>query len=224
MAINPKYIFKIEDIYNLTDDDENEITTDSGKNLKWKDGYTNFKSNIRKHLKLKQNNRCAFCRCRVSIGTNYSNLEHIVSKTDYPQFKCLPKNLVYCCVKCNLAKVKKNTLSSISENKNEQVFPNNSDGFILVNPYYDDYQDHFDFIDDLIITVINDSAKGKETIGLYSLARPELAEERAYELKIDSTTANEKLLSMLTLPDLSDETKEQINNVINELPYWVIED
>ena len=110
MGINPKYIFKIEDIYDLTQEDINEINNDSLKNLEWKDGYTNFKLNIRKHLKLKQNNRCAFCRCRVSIGTSYSNLEHLVSKTDYPQFKFFPKNLVYCCVKCNLAKVRKNTM------------------------------------------------------------------------------------------------------------------
>jgi hypothetical protein len=163
-----------------------------------------------------------FCRCKVNVGTSWSNLEHLVSKTEYPQFQFKSENLVYCCTKCNMSKVKQNTLSNPSADKEQQVYPTNSDGFEIVNPYYDDFQNHLDFIDDIIIVVANNSDKGKETIRLYKLYRPELAEERASELKLNQQTLNQQLLIRLTSSAIDQNTIDQINNVIAQIPTWTL--
>ncbi len=222
MAVPAQYIFQINTAYNKTNVDNTEIANDLASNLSWSDGYKNYKRNIRVHLKLAQNGRCAFCRCKVSVGTSWSNLEHLVSKKDYPQFKFQSENLVYCCTKCNMSKVKQNTLTNPNANKALQVFPNNSNGFEIVNPYYDAFEAHLDFIDDIIIVVANKSKKGKNTIKLYKLFRPELAEERASELRLNQQTVNQQLLARLTTTTIDQITINQINEVIAQMPSWTL--
>lgn len=222
MAVHPQYIFSIAAAYTKTVADSTEIAGDQLANLTWGKGYKNFKQNIRTFLKLAQNGKCAFCRLRVSEGTSWSNLEHLVSKTDYPQFKFSSENIVYCCTKCNMSKVKQNTLTNPVALKATQVFPNNSAGFLIINPYHDDYQLHVDFLDDIIIIVANNSPKGTETIKLYKLFRPELAEDRASELKLNQQTVNQQLLARLTSITISQETINQINAVIAKIPTWTL--
>ena len=222
MAVHAPYIFRIRTSYVKSLTDINEIKSDLRKKLKWSQGYKTFKSNIRGHLKLEQNGRCAFCRLRISTGTSWSNLEHLVSKSDYPQHKFEPDNLVYCCTRCNMSKTKGNTLSNPNANKILQIFPRNSIGFIIINPYFDDYQNHIDFLDDIIIVGAQNSSKGPETIRLYKLFRPELAEDRAFELQLNQKTVNQNLLNRLTQKNITQTTIDQINNVIAQLPQWTI--
>lgn len=221
MSVHPNYIFRINNIYQKSEIEETEIAFDKASSKKWSDGYKIFKNSIRTHLKLEQNGRCAFCRLRISTGTSWSNLEHLVSKTDYSQFMHKSDNLVYCCTRCNMSKVKKKVLVNPVEDNSTQEFPEDSIGFSIINPYHDNYEEHIDFLDDIII-VSNNSEKGTETIELYKLFRPELAEDRAYELQLDKKTLNEQLLQMLTLPTIDNNTTDQINNVINQLPNWTI--
>jgi uncharacterized protein (TIGR02646 family) len=222
MAVHPQYIFRIAAAYTKTAADNNEIATDQAANIKWGKGYWVFRKNIRTYLKLAQNGRCAFCRLRVSVATSWSNLEHLVPKDDYDQFEFSPENIVYCCTKCNMSKVTKNTLVNPSPAKATQVFPNNSAGFSIINPYHDDYQQHIDFIDDIIVVVANNSTKGAETIKLYKLYRPELAEDRASELMLNQQTVNQQLLARLTSTTISQDTINQINAVIAQMPTWTL--
>ncbi len=222
MAVRGEYIFKINNVYVKSDNDINEIDADLLENKEWKDGYTIFKKNIRRHLKVNQNGRCAFCRCYVSIGTSYSNLEHIVAKGNYPQFEFYPNNLVYCCWLCNKGKSIKNTLFNPVADRALQQYPNNSSGFLIINPYYDNYDEHIDFYDDIIIYAKDDSEKGKLTIKYYSLTRPELAEERAREFKFNQADINTQLLQLLISHSDNPDITSQINQVIEELPYWTI--
>lgn len=222
MAVPVQYIFRINNVYQKTAGDNTEIANDTASNLVWSRGYLGFRQNIRVHLKLAQNGRCAFCRCKVNVGTSWSNLEHLVSKKDYTQFKFQPDNLVYCCTKCNMSKVKQNTLSNPNPIKAQQVFPSNSGDFTIVNPYYDDFQAHLDFIDDIIIVVANNSDKGRETIKLYKLYRPDLAEDRASELKLNQQTVNQQLMARLTSTAIDQDTIVQINAVIAQIPTWTL--
>lgn len=222
MPINPNYIFKISSVYNTTDvDEQNEKTTDSTNSVEWDKGYKAFKKNIRNHLKREQRGRCAFCRIRINTGTSWANLEHLISKTDYPTFMLKPENLVYCCTRCNMSKLKQNVISNPVQDKSLQIFPTNSQGFLIINPYHDNYEDHIDFLDEIII-VSKNSLKGTKTIELYKLYRPELAEDRAYELQIENETINERLIQRLTLPNIDEQVKNQINNIIEQLPNWTI--
>lgn len=194
MPVPDIYKFTIGTAYIVTAADHAEIAAGVAANIKWDKGYKNFKTNIRDHLKQQQRNRCAFCRCRIPIGTNYPNLEHIVSKTDYAQFAFLPSNIVYCCHKCNFSKVKKQTLSIPVAVRATQPYPLTRAGFTIVNPYYDNYEDHLDILDDVIIVTTNNSSKGRITIEAYKLFRVELAEERAYEQKLNTQTVNSRLI------------------------------
>ncbi len=222
MPVPAIYIFRIRAPYTRTSEDDTEIANDSAENLKWENGYKTFKQNVKNYLKKEQNGRCAFCRVRISPGTSWANLEHLVSKTDYSQFKFSPENLVYCCTRCNMAKARQNTLSNPNLRKEDQIYPSDSQGFTIINPYYDDFETHIDFIDDIIIVVNNNSIKGRNTIEFYKLFRPELAEDRASELLLNQQTLNERLLNRLTSTEISSQTINQINAVIAEMPNWTI--
>lgn len=222
MPVRPEYIFRINKVYTRTAVDDAEIANDKAENKKWENGYKEFKKNIRRHLKLAQNGRCAFCRCRVSIGTSYSNLEHIVSKSEYSQFEFRPNNLVYCCWLCNKGKRVRNTLYAPDQNKENQQYPNNGNGFVVVNPYYDDYEAHIDFYDDVIIVPLNNSTKGINTIEFYTLTRPELAEERAREFKLKPQKVHAALLQTLLTNANDVQIVNQINQIIAQLPDWTI--
>lgn len=222
MPIRPEYIFKIETIYTLNAADIAEIETDSAAKKEWNNGYKNFKKNIRTHLKIQQKGRCAFCRCFVSNGTSYSNLEHLVSKSDYPQFEFLPSNLVYCCWICNKSKLKKNSIHNPVADKSLQLFPASTTDFVIINPYIDPYEENIEFFDEVIIIHITNSSKGENTIEYYNLARPELAEERAREFKLNQQNLHQQLLSRLTLNSNTPSIIEQINNIIDQLPTWTL--
>lgn len=222
MPIRPEYIFKIGIVYTKTQTDNTEIATDDAANKKWKDAYQTFKPNVRNHLKVQQHGRCAFCRCYVSEGTGYGNLEHLVSKTDYSQFKTLPENLVYCCWLCNKSKTKKNSLHNPVINKTVQTFPTASNGFVIVNPYHDHYEDHIDFIDEVLIIEKNNSPKGGNTIAFYKLARPKLAEDRAREFKLNQNQINQQLTLRLTDATAPSAILQQINDIIAQMPNWTI--
>lgn len=223
MPVPGNYIFRIT-AYTKTEDHENEIHEGLDNNLSWKDGYDEFKKDIRFYLKQQQNNRCAFCRCRVSIGTSFSNLEHIVGKAAYPQFQFHEQNLVYSCTRCNLLKNKILALTTPVVNKSEQLFPTTTGGFSIINPYFDNYEDHIDFLENVIVVVANASTKGAETIKSYGLTRVDLAEERAYEFKVNAESLVKRLVKQLTDPTLNIEVINQIQAVINEVPNWVIDD
>ncbi len=121
-----------------------------------------------------------------------------------------------------MAKKKQNTLSNPNPKKALQLFPNSSNEFKIVNPYLDDYQSHLDFIDDILIVVANNSNKGRETIKLYKLYRPELAEDRARELQLNKQTSNQKLMARLTSATIDQATIDQINKVIAQIPTWTL--
>src|SRR5690606_6952644 len=222
MPIRQEYIFMIATSYAKTAADTLIINTDGAAGKKWKDDYSTFKVNIRRHLKVEQTGRYAFSRCYVSIGTSYSNLEHLVSKSDYPQFEFHPDNLVYCCWLCNKGKLVRNTLSNPVADKTQQTFPTLSNGFVIVNPYHDNYEDHIEFFDEVIIVTKNNSPKGDKTIEYYNLSRPELAEERAREFKLNQQQVHHRLLQRLTTHSNQPLILNQVNQIIGQLPYWTV--
>ena len=66
--------------------------------------------------------------------------------------------------------------------------------------------------------------KGANTIKFYKLFRPELAEERAFQLRLDTAELQTKLLIRLTDPTIDQDTVNQINSIIANLPTWVLEE
>lgn len=223
MPIRREYIFTIATAYIKSKADITEINNDRANGKKWKDGYSTFKTRIRRYLKIAQHGRCAFCRCYVSIGTSYSNLEHLVSKSDYEQFEFLPENLVYCCWQCNKGKLVRNTLSGPVEDKVRQQFPTQSNGFVIINPYHDHFEDHIDFFDEVLILSKDNSTKGDTTIDFYNLSRPELAEERAREFKLNQEQLNHQLMQKLTTHSNQPKIINQMHQILAHMPDWTLD-
>lgn len=211
-----EYIFKIKP-YSPSEEDKAEIARDSDTD--WDSAYKSYKKNLKNYLHKHQNGRCALCRCKIHRGTQYITLEHIASKNKYKQYRALPENLVNACTICNSSKKDKETFSNPSKAKTS--FPNKSEDFIIINPYYDNYEDYIEFFDDVLIQAKPGTGdKGKNTIEFYNLTRLNLAEERASECMLNTKNLRHQLMEKLRT-DLSTDIKKQIEDIINDLPNWV---
>lgn len=209
-----EYIFKIVP-YIPSGTDNAEIANDSSK--EWSEAYKSYKVNLRKYLYTQQQGRCAFCRCRISRGTEDITLEHLAPQSVYVQYRALPENLVAACIKCNRPKNKEETF--LNPAAAAISFPNSSNGFIIVNPYYDNYEDYIEFLDDVIIQAKpNTGDKGKNTIDFYNLTRPELAETRAIEFRLNYKNLRHKLMQQLVENPSDDIIREIIDDMKNWAP------
>ncbi|MFM0218122.1 HNH endonuclease [Paraburkholderia caledonica] len=132
-----------------------------------------LRSFIRRHYRKVQKGRCAYCRRDVSL-TSAANchVEHIAPKSKYPQFIFEPKNLCVVCADCNEIKreqeVSQIEPDTVTPRKNRKAYPQSSNGFLIVQPHYDEYDEHI-----LIYRgfYIDRSAKGHFTIGACKLNR-----------------------------------------------------
>lgn len=225
MSYKDKINFKIEAPYICTTDDNEVISQGVQKKLKWgKAHYSSYKTALRKHLRKEQNSRCGFCRLRVKVSQFYSHLEHLISKSWKPEFEFESKNLVFSCQRCNFGKGVTKTLSD----ETISVFPQESKYYNIINPYYDNFLDYIEVVEDLIFRPKGLSKKGKNTIDFYKLNRIELAEDRAFELKIIDNNITKEQLSEKLLRNLTKyndlKTLELLENIIDEIDCWTIDD
>lgn len=215
--------FQINKPYEIKKSDRAIINKGIKDKLKWSDDYySDLKVSIRTHLRPLQKGRCGFCRLRISKSQFYPHLEHIVPKGANPEFEFEAANLVWSCQRCNFGKGVSKTL--IGDHK---IFPNKSDAFLIVNPYHDKLSDHIELIEDLIMVPKIDSTKGENTIDFYKLARIELAEDRAFELKtINNDLTPAQIVGRLTLR-LTKEYDPRIIAIIDRyislVPNWIID-
>lgn len=199
--------FMITNPYQPTEEEQAAITKLEEKGLvagDW-DSTNNtisaFKDNMRTHMYYQQNKSCVYCRMRVSMATDFLHREHIVPKSPHPQWMFLPKNLCIACQKCNTYKSDKEVLTD----QNTINYPNSSDGFKIIHPFFDKYSDHIELIGGIIYTGKTD--KGTFTIATCNLSRVELAEARA-EKRMEEENPDSVLYQLLSL--LDDEDKKAI--------------
>lgn len=101
MEVDIKYVdyedTYIENIVNLNKEwgDENESIDCFKKDL---------------YKKLQKNIYCPYCRRRLKRNRE-DQLDHIIHKSDYPNFTFQPKNLVLACKRCNNKKLAQNVLN-----------------------------------------------------------------------------------------------------------------
>lgn len=221
-----KLDFVIPSPYEFTKTDSEIVNEGINNDLKWSDDhYLDVKKRMRDHLRVHQKNRCAFCRLRIPRSQFYPHLEHIVSKDARDEFTFYPINLVYCCQRCNFGKGTINTLAT----PDTEIYPQNSIGFVIVNPYHDNFWEYFDLIEDVILIadVNTTSNKGPNTYEFYKLGRIELAEDRAFELKtIFQNLTKEEIIQKLILRLTREEDQriiEMIKYYLEKIPNWIIE-
>ena len=140
---------------------------DSGKN-----GIKSFKKNFRRYMYNNQNKLCAYCRIHVPICCDPMHREHIVYKSEHPQWMYLPQNLCLACATCNEYK---GTIEVLC-NPRVKTYPKKGNGFKIIHPLYDRYSEHIELVGDILYRAKTE--KGLFTIKTCHLDRVELAEER----------------------------------------------
>lgn len=167
-----------------------------------------IKDDIRDYLYQINDNKCYFCKSKIDNATNNETIEHIISKDKCPNFTFKPENLTMACSDCNRIKNDDDVLnSSINnpENLDFYNYPSQSNDYIIVHPYFDEYFDHID-IDEIFY--LGKDNKGKTTIRYYNLTRLALAEK-----KIKEKRGKKKLTSVVK--DMLAKRKYNIKEIDN---------
>ncbi len=115
--------------------------------------------------------KCAYCESRIN-HIDYGHIEHFRPKS-HAQFRCMTfdwNNLFLACAICNGPEYKSNH------------FPEEDEGGPPVNPCDDLLEQHLLFIFDpesKIATVVHRTERGRVSINLFGLNRPELRTHRS---------------------------------------------
>ena len=173
--------------------------------------YTHYKTNLKKDHLRKQKGRCAYCRKQIEIDGYYEDLDHVIAKTIKPEWMIKPKNLVVACNACNRLKRKDATLRSGYVGLS---FPSDSNDFIVFNPHFDQWSDHFGIEDDLFL-VAKPNSKGKETIKICRLWRYHIPLNYAREKRLLAhPDTKKKLTQRLNLTTKGSQDYNSINQSI----------
>lgn len=149
---------KINDPYNLSSEDEKIIAGNFKSHNDWdKNVFDSIKASIVDDLRPKQENKCCYCRTELGFDIKAVDIEHVIPKSQYPQFTFYTKNLALSCPGCNTSKGKKNVLG-----KPIKRYPRSGNNLIIIHPHFDDYFSNIAIHDGAIYEGLND--KGCETI------------------------------------------------------------
>lgn len=163
--------------------------------------FSNYKTNLKFHIILHQNDRCAYCRKLLEADGKYEPLEHIVAKTIRPEWQLLPMNLIVTCDSCNNLKGSQQVLQE--DYVDVEDYPLISNAYIIFHPYFDNWSDHLDYENDIFIVPIKNS-KGLKTIQICKLYRYNIIINRAKELKLGQKSPMGKIIHRLRGMDISD--------------------
>ncbi|GHD45459.1 TIGR02646 family protein [Marinobacter persicus] len=126
--------------------------------------FESIKKNIIKHLRVKQDNQCCYCRGVLGFDIKEVDIEHVIPKSKYPAFTFHAKNLALSCPGCNTSKGTKNVLR-----KEIKYYPRTGSNITIIHPHFDDYFVSINIHEGVIFEGRDD--KGCETIKLCKLYR-----------------------------------------------------
>lgn len=141
---------------------------------------------LRKLLEKAFDKKCYYCQTRINIGNVSPEIDHILYKDKYKYFTFRPENLVWSCKICNTNKGTKDALiTSNSLHSQNYLFKDyksfNANNFKIIHAYFDNYDDHIDFLDKIFPVPKNASTKGTKTIEICKLYRLSLIEDKVNE-------------------------------------------
>lgn len=162
------------------------------------------------------NNKCAYCGSKLGLTSN-AEIDQFYPKSKYPDKAFQLDNLLLCCSVCN-------------RNKRD-IFPLDKDGFpILLNPRFDILSEHIKIESDGTATHLTE--RGKQTIEILRLNRPELTEERKLRQLEEDFLNNygkinndyfsiftENIKNIKELNTLSDLTKNKVKEHLKNMLY-----
>lgn len=151
---------------------------------------------------------CSYCGLELN-GTSKGEIEHIAAKATgfrHPEFTFTLKNLTLACHWCNTSE-KKGTKETIS--KKHKLYSRCE--FKIVHPYFDNPDNHYDWVDnhiEILIQVKNNCPKAITSIDMFGLDDPKMNEHRAKEVRYDEI--KRKFI-------LSKENNDLVESVIKKL-------
>jgi 5-methylcytosine-specific restriction endonuclease McrA len=132
----------------------------------WSDpSLDGLKTRIKTYYITAQNTRC--CYCNRHLGSDNHRLwdvEHIASRAKHARFMFVPTNLAAACPDCNSRKGDSEALV----NTKRKTYPTSSEGFRILHPHFDNFQDHIHNVD---LVYLPKTEKGKKTIYACDLLR-----------------------------------------------------
>ncbi|HDR7993068.1 MULTISPECIES: hypothetical protein [Bacillus cereus group] len=165
-----------------------------------------IKERVKSHLYDVQKHRCAYCGTRLNVGGR-AEIEHVAPKgvSLYPEFTFHEKNLLFACEHCN-GSSKKGQKDIVI--KKAKYYPRCK--FSIVHPFFDDPNQHYQWVEDIPICIKSNTDKGKKSIEIFELDSIYLTENRAkrvlarnYKRHVSLTPAQELELEkgLSLLPD-----------------------
>lgn len=135
---------------------------------------------VRSKLNKIFNGECFYCKSKIRNGSYVGEIDHIIYKNKYKSFTFHPHNFALCCKQCNTNKGRKEVLieSKRRSNYSYEEYPLDSSDYSIVHPYFDDYDEHLEIVDNFLITVKDGSPKGENTIKVCKLFRLNLLEDK----------------------------------------------
>lgn len=161
---------------------------------------TKFREEVKEHYFTAQRRRCCYCSIELHDHKITYDAEHILDKSEYPEYMFEPGNLAASCRLCNQSK--SNHPISMSGLRFTEL-SRNKDDYSILHPHLDEWHDHLRF--DLIgrIAPVGHSKKGPETIrlcGMVALNAVRLADEFSLS---DHKKAETALRTFHEVPELA---------------------
>lgn len=125
-----------------------------------------FKKMLHKRLRLRQKDRCCYCRRALLFNKGVVEIEHIVDKGSgkgrYKRFTFEIRNLALSCKDCNNAKGTKSVLSATL--LPVDPYPATANAFAWVHPHFHKYSEHIIIHKGWVYEARNGSAQGYAVI------------------------------------------------------------
>lgn len=123
-----------------------------------------IKNFIKQELLAIQGDYCIYCGVKFRTNSD-AQREHILPKDIYPQYTFEAQNLVLSCGRCNGFDYKHTKDYAIAPVNRTHYYLNT---FEIIHPYLDNLHDHLD-VSGVVLSVKNNSAKGRKTIDEFGL-------------------------------------------------------
>lgn len=192
--------------YRFSEDDKKTIDANYHSSSDWSNSQLRpIKNKLKCYLRYLQDNKCCYCRQELGFDYRQVDIEHIVDKKKHENFGFEIRNLALSCPACNSCK----TDQKVLVDENITSYPTDSNKFLIVHPYYDNYSEHI-YVNYPVY--VSKSPKGDKTIQYCKLSRLHDVEMRQKEIM-----QKKMLVNALINTPVKPEDEENIFNAIAEL-------